>query len=475
MANSIEKTNKRGIVRTHRPKLLALIRLFDITIIALTLLCLFDLHGIGLEHFPLWVILVALVSFEFFAELNLLYTAPRGVNLFTETQKTLGSWLGVVVVFLLITQFQSNITEGYEGIFKVWLLLVPIELITWHLITRSLINYLRSVGKNTRQVAIIGATEIGYELEEIIKKETWLGFSFAGYFDDRKIKEQKRHFHSVQQLAGNTDALIQMVNDNKIDIVYIALPLNAERRIKKILLALSDTTAAVYYVPDLFGFDLLRSKMENLSGLPVISIHDTPFYGIDGFSKRVFDIVISSFILLLISIPLLLIAIGVKITSAGPVLFRQKRYGFNGKEIVVWKFRSMTVCEDGDNIQQATKNDMRITPFGNFLRKTSLDELPQFFNVLQGKMSIIGPRPHAVAHNEIYRGQINGYMLRHKVKPGITGLAQINGYRGETDTLDKMEGRIHYDLEYIRNWSLTLDCRIFFLTIFKGFISKQAY
>jgi putative colanic acid biosynthesis UDP-glucose lipid carrier transferase len=180
-------------------------------------------------------------------------------------------------------------------------------------------------------------------------------------------------------------------------------------------------------------------------------------------------------ILIIILIPLLLIAVAIKLNSSGPVLFKQRRYGLNGEEIVVWKFRSMTVCEDGENINQATKNDPRVTKLGSFLRKTSLDELPQFINVLQGHMSIVGPRPHAVAHNEWYRTQIKGYMLRHKVKPGITGLAQISGFRGETDTLDKMEGRIRYDLLYIQNWSLWLDIKIILLTIHKGFMSAGAY
>ena len=471
----MENSTKRGIVRTHRPKMVAFIRLFDIAIIWITLSTLLDFYEVELEQFPVLLLLIAAMSFQFFAELHQLYNTPRGINLFAETKLTLSSWVGCVLVFLLVIQFQPVLILGYEDVFWIWLLIVPVELITWHLLMRLLINFCRSVGRNTRQVAIIGATEIGTELKTIIEKENWLGFSFVGFFDDREKNENGRHQKPIQNKSGNTAELIKMVNSQKVDIVYITLPLKAEKRIKEILVALSDSTAVVYYVPDLFGFDLLRSKMENLSGIPVISIHDTPFYGIDGFTKRVFDIVMSSLILVLISIPLLLIAIGVKTTSKGSVMFKQKRYGFKGEEITVWKFRSMTVCEDGSNIQQATKNDMRITPFGNFLRKTSLDELPQFINVLQGRMSIIGPRPHAVAHNELYRGQINGYMLRHKVKPGITGLAQISGYRGETDTIDKMEGRIRYDLEYIRNWSLALDCKIFFLTIFKGFVNKQAY
>ena len=210
-------------------------------------------------------------------------------------------------------------------------------------------------------------------------------------------------------------------------------------------------------------------------GITAVSIFDSPFAGLDSFLKRMEDIVLSLLILIFISIPMLFIAIGVKITSKGPIIFKQDRYGMDGNKITVWKFRSMTVTENGGSVTQATKGDSRITPFGSFLRKTSLDELPQFFNALGGGMSIVGPRPHAVAHNEEYRTQIQGYMLRHKMKPGITGLAQINGFRGETDTLDKMEGRVRYDLMYIQNWTLWLDLKIVFLTVFKGFISKNAY
>lgn len=191
--------------------------------------------------------------------------------------------------------------------------------------------------------------------------------------------------------------------------------------------------------------------------------------------KRLEDIILSLFILLLISPLLIIISLAVKITSPRPVIFRQTRYGMDGKPIKVWKFRSMVVMENDTEVKQATKDDVRVTNVGKFLRRTSLDELPQFFNVLFGEMSIVGPRPHAVSHNEQYRSLIEGYMLRHKVKPGITGWAQINGWRGETDTLDKMEKRIEFDLEYIRSWSVWLDLKIIVMTIFKGFVNKSAY
>ena len=207
----------------------------------------------------------------------------------------------------------------------------------------------------------------------------------------------------------------------------------------------------------------------------MVAVCETPFYGFNGVVKRVSDFVLASAILALISPLMIAIAIGVKLSSPGPVLFKQRRYGVDGRKIVVYKFRTMTVVEDGEVIKQATKNDERITRFGAFLRRTSADELPQFINVLQGRMSVVGPRPHAVAHNELYRKLIRGYMIRHKVRPGITGLAQVHGYRGETETVEKMKARIEYDLAYLRNWSLLLDLQIILKTIVVVLKKQNAY
>ncbi|HBL9150388.1 TPA: undecaprenyl-phosphate glucose phosphotransferase, partial [Escherichia coli] len=245
-------------------------------------------------------------------------------------------------------------------------------------------------------------------------------------------------------------------------------------KMKELIKALTDTTCSVILIPDVFTFNILQSRTEEVNGIPVVPIFETPLNGINMVLKRLEDIILSVVILTLISPILIIISLCVKLTSPGPIIFKQTRYGMDGKPIKVWKFRTMVVMEN-DNVTQATKNDVRVTKVGRFLRRTSLDELPQFFNVLFGGMSIVGPRPHAVIHNEQYRSLIEGYMLRHKVKPGITGWAQINGWRGETDTLEKMEKRVEYDLEYIREWSIWLDIRIIFLTIFKGFIGKAAY
>jgi putative colanic acid biosynthesis UDP-glucose lipid carrier transferase len=276
-------------------------------------------------------------------------------------------------------------------------------------------------------------------------------------------------------MLGTIEEAAEFVKRNGTNFVYVALPMSADERLRALIEQLSDSTASVYLVPDIFTFQLMNARIEQVNGLPVIGIRETPFSGVEGWVKRLEDFVLASLILLLVSPVFVAVAVGVKLSSRGPVLFRQRRYGLDGQPIRVYKFRSMTVCEDGDRIEQASRTDARVTPFGAFLRRTSLDELPQFINVLQGRMSIVGPRPHAVAHNEQYRRLIKGYMLRHKVRPGITGLAQVNGFRGETDTLDKMEKRVEFDLAYIERWSLQLDLKIIGQTIVSGFWGSNAY
>jgi putative colanic acid biosysnthesis UDP-glucose lipid carrier transferase len=264
---------------------------------------------------------------------------------------------------------------------------------------------------------------------------------------------------------GKMSDIANYVRKNNINIIYISQPISAQPRIRQLLDDLQDTTASIYFLPDIYIFDLIQARFDNVGGMPVVAICESPFTGINSLIKRGSDIVLASLILALLLPAMIAIGVVVKTTSPGPIIFKQRRYGQDGGEIVVYKFRSMTVCDDGDHVVQARKGDMRITRIGGFLRRTSLDELPQFINVLQGRMSIVGPRPHAVAHNELYRKQIKGYMLRHKVRPGITGWAQVNGLRGETDTLDKMKARIECDLDYLRRWSLSLDLWIILRTI----------
>jgi putative colanic acid biosynthesis UDP-glucose lipid carrier transferase len=333
-------------------------------------------------------------------------------------------------------------------------------------------RFARTQGRNSRIVAFAGFVSATKKLADHIAAMPWLGLNVIGVFDDRA---PDRLGLGNLSLLGNLENLVALARAGQIDVVYIALPMHAERRIVTLIEELSDTTAAVYVVPDLFVFSLYQARWVTVGGMPLISTFESPFYGTEFWIKRAEDLLLGSLILLLISPLLLIIAIGVKLSSPGPVIFKQHRYGLRGELVDVWKFRSMTVCDNGDQVVQAKKNDSRVTKLGAFLRKTSLDELPQFINVLQGTMSIVGPRPHAVAHNEQYRKLIRGYMLRHKVKPGITGLAQVNGFRGETDTIDKMQKRVDYDLEYILNWSLSKDIQIILKTVLVGFHSKNAY
>lgn len=464
-------------VRSHDAKINALFRFFDNFIIFLMVYWVGGSVSPGQESFYFWLSLGLILFYNYFAESYSVYSSWRGGEVLGDFFGIISAWfLALFFVFLIGLVFVGGkVFLQLDSLFQafVFIFIVPVILSLFHFLSRFTLGFMKSIGVNSKSVAIYGATSLGRKLSTSFGEMPWSGFVFKGFYDDRGVSSLDRRVEG--NVVGGIDVLIKDCRSGKIEGVYIALSLSAENRVKEIIKELADTTVSVYLVPDVFTFDLLYSKIEDCKGVPVISIYETPFSGVNYFIKRLEDIVLSLLILVLISIPLLLIAIGVRLSSSGPVLFKQLRYGLDGKKFEVWKFRSMTVMENSDNIVQATKNDTRVTAFGSFIRRTSLDELPQFFNVLSGSMSIVGPRPHAVLHNEEYRKLIPGYMLRHKIKPGITGLAQVKGFRGETDTLDKMEQRVHYDLMYIRSWSVFLDLKIVFMTIFKGFSHKNAY
>jgi putative colanic acid biosynthesis UDP-glucose lipid carrier transferase len=405
-----------------------------------------------------------------------LYQATRGIRLKPLLVRVWSGWFVGVVPVLLFLLFISKRSEEYSRVtVSTWFVLAPVLISVWRTATTLTLRELRAHGYNTRGAAIIGMTELGERLAQQINTMPSLGLEVHGFYDDRTEDRCHPIPESLGQRAGNLKDLVAAARSGEVDLVYIALPLRAEPRIAELLRQLSDTTASVYLAADFYAFELLHARWSTMGGVPTVSLHETPFYGVDGWLKRLEDMVVGSLILIAIAIPMLVIAICVKLTSPGPAFFRQRRYGLNGEVIHILKFRSMTVTEDGPEIKQATVGDERITKLGAFLRRTNLDELPQFFNVLEGTMSIVGPRPHAVAHNELYRKKIQGYMLRHKVKPGITGWAQVNGWRGETDTLDKMEKRVEHDLDYIRNWSLLWDLQIIFMTVFGSGAKQNAY
>jgi putative colanic acid biosynthesis UDP-glucose lipid carrier transferase len=383
------------------------------------------------------------------------------------------NWAWMVGLVLLI-----GFSTGYIAVFSTsvighWLWLAPFSQVLAHLAVRRVApTLLRMQGALPRAV-IVGMNPQGEALARGIEGSDYSGIKLLGFIDDRS--DQRCVKQDKFNLVGKIDELPDFVKKNRVQFIYLSLPMTSRPRILQVLDGLKDTTASIYFVPDMFITDLIQGRSDTVCGVTVISVCDTPFTGYNGFIKRASDVVLSLVILTLIAPILLLIAILVKLDSTGPVFFRQRRYGLDGEEIVVYKFRSMVVSEDGDQIEQAHKNDARVTRLGAFLRRTSLDELPQFLNVLQGRMSVVGPRPHAVAHNEWYRKLIKGYMVRHKVRPGITGWAQVNGQRGETDTLDKMQARIDLDLDYLRNWSVQLDLYIILKTIRLIFKDSTAY
>ncbi|MHA2939529.1 undecaprenyl-phosphate glucose phosphotransferase [Vibrio sp. RC27] len=375
--------------------------------------------------------------------------------------------LGASVVF--------NVLDNYfRVVVAAWFAATPVLLITWRLGVGYILRLLFPAEMGKRKVIVIGATHSGIQLAHELKLRGRQTETLIGFYDDRGL-DRIGLVGLPAPIRGRIDDALELAKSHAVQEVYIALPMEASKRIKQILNAFADANARVHVVPDFFTFDLMQSRLKNVGNMVTLSVYDSPFYGFTSMVKRIEDVVFASIITVMISPVLCAVALGVKLSSPGPIIFKQERYGLDGKPILVWKFRSMKVMDNGDVVKQATKGDPRITKFGAFIRRTSLDELPQFINVITGQMSIVGPRPHAVAHNEEYRSLINKYMLRHHVKPGITGWAQINGLRGETETLDKMQKRVEFDLVYIQNWSLWLDIKIIFLTVFKGFVGKTAY
>ncbi|HUP30753.1 MAG TPA: undecaprenyl-phosphate glucose phosphotransferase [Usitatibacter sp.] len=393
--------------------------------------------------------------------------APRGTSAGAIARDVLTGWILMVGLLLMLGWATRTVGSFDERVLVVWVAMTPMVLFSAHMLAPVILPRIMAAEGVKRVAVVAGAGSLGRKLAERVAGTPYLGVQVAGFFDDRSPERLKDL--PADKLLGTVEQLADYVKTHHVDMIYLALPMASQPRITKLLDQLCDTTASVYFAPDIFLFDLIQARMDTIGGIPVLAVCETPFYGVNGLVKRISDIVLASLILVLISPLLLAVAIGVKMSSPGPALFRQRRYGLDGREITVYKFRSMRVTEDGPVVKQATRDDPRVTRFGAFIRRTSLDELPQFVNVLQGRMSIVGPRPHAVAHNEMYRKLIKSYMIRHKVKPGITGWAQVNGLRGETETVEKMKARIEYDLDYLRHWSLRLDLQIIWKTIFVVF------
>jgi putative colanic acid biosynthesis UDP-glucose lipid carrier transferase len=388
----------------------------------------------------------------------------------------IGRWCLVVGILLLLGYATKTSSIFSRKVLFTWFMVTPPLIVLCEIGVNILISSVALSAGSVRRVVIAGQNELGHQLASKIMSAPASTMRVDGFFDDRgEERLAKSESAPLVPLRGKLNELPDYVRDHGIELIFIVLPMRNIQRVSDLLDKLHDTTASIYFVPDVFVFDLIQCRTSDIGGLPVVALCETPFQGTPGMIKAMSDYVIASIVLLITSPLLIAIALAIKLTSPGPVIFKQRRYGLDGREILVYKFRTMTVTEDSGVIKQATRDDDRVTRVGAVLRKHSLDELPQFINVLQGRMSVVGPRPHAVVHNEEYRPLVKGYMVRHKVNPGITGLAQVLGYRGETSTVEAMQKRVEYDLEYLRNWSLSLDLRIIARTLRVIVGDKMAY
>jgi putative colanic acid biosysnthesis UDP-glucose lipid carrier transferase len=440
-------------------------RLTDPLVIQLSLFCTWAIYG---EEFSRPLVILAILTFS----LTFPGTIPfryRQIGLLAEI---FASW-GLVVAVLGFLGWAVKASTFFNlEVIVAWAVATPFLIYLLHLLSPYIAPRVFRF-KSVSSAVVVGVNETGLRITKSLNEDPLSGAKVLGFFDDRAITRLPDL--SGVPLAGKLKDLGDYVRKNRISTVYISLPMASQPRILSLLDSVRDTTASIYFAPDVFMFDLIQARMDTVDGIPVLAICESPFHGTTGTVKRWFDVLVSALLLVLLSPVLILVAFAVKFSSPGPVLFRQRRYGLDGREISVWKFRSMQVHEDASVVEQARKGDPRVTSIGSFLRKASIDELPQLFNVLQGSMSLVGPRPHAVSHNELYRNVISGYMIRHKVRPGITGLAQVSGARGETDTLEKMQKRVDYDMFYLRNWSLKLDCSILLKTVLVVFRDPNAY
>ena len=438
-------------------------------VITLVLCLLVDGRSLSLQFWAL-ALVAFLASSQILSPLDI-RQAPAAGRSSRAAPRILLEWSCVAaILFFLGIEFNAHALP--RDVLVAWYAITPIAMLIVDRLSVPLAK--RLAASAAERYVIIGANDVGLELARRIDQSQG-GGAFFGFLDYRDAARLPISAQKQLSTSRSTDEFADIVRKNAITRVYLALPLSTAPRIETLIKALRDTTASIYFVPNVFAFDLVQPRCVEINGMPAFSICDSPIQGMSAFWKRAFDLAFASMVLLLFWPVFAAIAVAIKLSSPGPAIFKQRRYGLNGEQILVYKFRTMTVCEDGPIVAQASREDRRVTSIGALLRRTSLDELPQVFNVLEGKMSFVGPRPHAVAHNEEYRKLICGYMIRHKVRPGITGWAQVNGLRGETATVDKMQQRIKYDLEYLNNWSFNMDLKIIALTAFRVLGQRNAY
>lgn len=473
--SDIALVREHGVPRSDRA-LVFLAKLVDALVITSVLMIALNVYGIqdwtrGYTNAALG----ALLLFVLIGEISGIYRPWRGETATRQFVTIFFVWIQSIFVLLMLAYALKDTSSFSRVTTGTWIVTTPILLSGWRILARRVFQYAITQTDLQRKALVWGNDAAGEQLARTIEQSPWLGLNLVAHLDLHVAADADTDDRISEASARCISQIEARVRRGEVDIIYVALTKSGRCAVNTLLERMADTTASVYLVPDAYTTSLMHGRWSNLAGIPIISVYDTPFWGIDGWMKRLTDITLSGVLLAALAVPMALIAAAIKLTSPGPVIFKQRRYGVDGRKILVWKFRTMSVCDDGDRFIQATRQDPRVTPIGALLRRTSIDELPQLINVLMGDMSLIGPRPHPIAMNEHYRGQIKGYMLRHKVRPGITGWAQVNGWRGETDTLEKITKRIEHDLWYIQNWSLRLDAKILFMTGFNGFVGRNAY
>ena len=453
--------------------------ILDVVILCFCSVVMFKLRNPGIALNASYQLLIALLIL---LTINVslvtgLYKHRHGQRLDKEIANLFLSLILVILVISLFTFFTKS-GESYSRLWRgltmtsSFILMTGLRAHIW----RKARNNFRS-GINQTRVIIVGAGTLGELTCDTMIEESWAGYKPVALFSDAKpVGHDYKNIKVEGDISELTDFIEkQRQSEQVIHEVWIALPLQESDKIQHIQEALLNTTVSAFLVPDLMGFNISDYQITEAAGLPVIDLSTSSLKHSHAFLKRLEDIIISLLMLIVLSPVFTITAILLKMNSKESVFFKQRRYGMGGQEINVWKFRSMSSSDDGETVQQAKKNDPRVTKIGHFIRRYSIDELPQLFNVLNGTMSLVGPRPHAVAHNEFYRDKIHGYMSRHSIRPGMTGWAQVNGCRGQTETIEKMQRRIRYDIEYMKQWSILFDFRILLKTLIVIFKNKTTY
>ncbi len=433
----------------------------------------FDISVDGTTYLPLLVLIKILFCFIFFKE-GQLYRSWRGRPYSDQFSRLVLSYFlssAAVTAVWLILNFQFLI---HPLPFFLWLLLSLLFILTVRAFVYNVVRQLRKKGINKKHIVVFGAGGLGKALIEQIRKSPESGYQVSSLFDNDESVWGKEI--NSKKIIGGTRELTMTLDNEDICEVWLALPLKASSNVEEIINICSLKNVSVRLVPDVFDLSLLNHSVTEFLGFPVIDLNVNRMVGVNLLLKRAEDIILGSFFFLL-SIPLMIsISLLIWFSSGGPIIFKQKRLGWDGKVFVIYKFRTMVFMENGNNkTRQAEQDDKRFTKFGKLLRRSSLDELPQIINVLQGRMSIVGPRPHALDHEETFKKQVKGYARRYKVKPGITGWAQVNDLRGQINNVEDIRRRVQHDLFYIENWSIWFDLRIILTTVLKVFFSKQAW